>query len=534
MYSIFCFYFRLGSQLRTHLKTCCISGWRITVNKHPVKSKLTLDLIFYQKNQFNIQPQVCFSNFAGSTTSLRKYLKYSVSLNRLRTQMDVQLLLPPPSVRGMTELNREAFQKAITVPVVILDPEHTRHVLKKVKRYLLKLNNLKPVQNIEGPPEMKRILLNPLLVTDTNEIVNSFTAGEARVEMQEIVLNYDNWKAEDILRAVLPENQEAGQSYSIIGHILHLNLRDYVLPYKNLIGQVLLEKIQNISLVVNKTNNIDSTYRNFQMEVLAGSGETEVTVKENGCTFTLDFAKVYWNPRLSTEHERIAKRLNFGDVLYDIMSGIGPFAIPVGRKKCSVFANDLNPHSYKYLEKNCASNKVTDRVKCFNLDGNEFIKTVVKEDLLKRWRDPQFCGAIHITMNLPALAVEFLPSFIGLLKDVEDLPSEVNLPLVHVYMFTPDTEDSTAIAKVAEQFGLLADLDQKKTASEDNKEELEKGFGNTIDSLRQNVKEVFHVRQVAPNKAMMRVSFRLSKEILLGSVEGKNEPPCKKLKVEES
>ncbi|XP_027229731.2 tRNA (guanine(37)-N1)-methyltransferase isoform X1 [Penaeus vannamei] len=525
---------RLGNQLRTYLKTCCISGRRIIVNRHPGTTKLSLensDWSFYQTNQFSIHPQVCFSNFADST-NLGKYLKYSVPLNRLRTQMDVQLLLPPSSVRGMKELNREAFQKTLTIPVIILDPEHIRHVLKKVKKYLLKLNNLKPVQNIEGHPEMKRILLNPLLATDTNEILNSFTAGEARVEMQEIVLNYDNWKAEDILRAVLPENQEAGQSYSIIGHILHLNLRDYVLPYKTLIGEVLLEKIQNISLVVNKTNNIDSTYRNFQMEVLAGSGETEVTVKENGCSFTLDFAKVYWNPRLSTEHERIVKRLNFGDVLYDIMAGIGPFAIPVGRKKCSVLANDLNPHSYRYLEKNCASNKVTDRVKCFNLDGNEFIKTVVKEDLLKRWSDPQFCGTIHITMNLPALAVEFLPSFIGLFKDVEDLPSEVKLPLVHVYMFTPDTEDSTAIAKVAEQFGLLAD--QRKPASEDNQEELPKGFGNNFDSFQQNIKEVFHVRQVAPNKAMMRVSFSLSKEILLGSAVDENEPACKKMKVEKS
>lgn len=35
-------------------------------------------------------------------------------------------------------------------------------------------------------------------------------------------------------------------------------------------GQVIMDKNPGITCVVNKTNTIDSTYRNFQMEVLAG------------------------------------------------------------------------------------------------------------------------------------------------------------------------------------------------------------------------------------------------------------------------
>lgn len=35
-------------------------------------------------------------------------------------------------------------------------------------------------------------------------------------------------------------------------------------------GQVIIDKNPGITCVVNKTNTIDSTYRNFQMEVLAG------------------------------------------------------------------------------------------------------------------------------------------------------------------------------------------------------------------------------------------------------------------------
>lgn len=35
------------------------------------------------------------------------------------------------------------------------------------------------------------------------------------------------------------------------------------------------------------------------MEVLAGEKNFITKTKEHGCTFELDFSKVYWNPRLS-------------------------------------------------------------------------------------------------------------------------------------------------------------------------------------------------------------------------------------------
>lgn len=37
-----------------------------------------------------------------------------------------------------------------------------------------------------------------------------------------------------------------------------------------LLGQVMIDKNPGITSVVNKINNIDNTYRNFQMEVLSG------------------------------------------------------------------------------------------------------------------------------------------------------------------------------------------------------------------------------------------------------------------------
>lgn len=46
------------------------------------------------------------------------------------------------------------------------------------------------------------------------------------------------------------------------------------------------------------------------------------------------------------------------DVIADVFAGVGPFAIPAGKKGCGVFANDLNPVSYNYLQINVDNNKV--------------------------------------------------------------------------------------------------------------------------------------------------------------------------------
>lgn len=52
--------------------------------------------------------------------------------------------------------------------------------------------------------------------------------------------------------------------------IAHVNLKEENQPFKKLIAQVILDKNKKIKSIVNKTNNIDNTYRNFEMEILAG------------------------------------------------------------------------------------------------------------------------------------------------------------------------------------------------------------------------------------------------------------------------
>ena len=47
-----------------------------------------------------------------------------------------------------------------------------------------------------------------------------------------------------------------------------------------------------------------------------------------------------------------------GEVLCDMMCGIGPFAIPAAKRRVHVYANDLNPDCFRYLRENATLNKV--------------------------------------------------------------------------------------------------------------------------------------------------------------------------------
>lgn len=76
--------------------------------------------------------------------------------------------------------------------------------------------------------------LNALEEQD-REFVQSHGAEETTYEL---LLGYEHWTAEQVLRAVLPaEISEVPSSFETIGHIAHVNLRDSQLDYRKLIGK---------------------------------------------------------------------------------------------------------------------------------------------------------------------------------------------------------------------------------------------------------------------------------------------------------
>ncbi|XP_071601399.1 tRNA (guanine(37)-N(1))-methyltransferase isoform X3 [Heliangelus exortis] len=402
----------------------------------------------------------------------------------------LELYSPHPQVRGMTQLNREAFKRTLVVPALKAKKEIVNTLLRSLKHTVLQRPGLKRVVEDPEDEDSRFLLLDPHKLPE-------FSLGEPeqealkqlgvcpQVSKYNLELTYENFKSEEILRAVLPEGQEVTSGFSRVGHIAHLNLRDHQLPYRHLIGQVIIDKNPGVTCVVNKTNIIDSTYRNFQMEVLAGESNLVTKVKENNIVYELDFSKVYWNPRLSTEHGRIVELLKPGDVLFDVFAGIGPFAIPAAKKKCQVFANDLNPESYSWLLHNCKLNKVANKIKAFNMDGRDFLLGPVREELSKElWKEEQKTS-FHIVMNLPALAVEFLDVFRHLLAG--EPCSTAALPTVHCYGFS-----------------------KHKDPAKDIQERAEASLGTSLDGHC----STYLVRNVAPNKEMLCISFQIPADVL--------------------
>ncbi|KAG0677944.1 tRNA(m(1)G37)methyltransferase [Pichia californica] len=365
---------------------------------------------------------------------------------------------------------------------------------------------------------------------------------ELNVRYKTYTLSFDfnYWSYDDILKAVLPDEliEQCPSAFTIAGHLAHLNLKEKYMPYRNIIGEIILNKFPNIKTVVNKTNNITSEFRTFQMEVLAGEDNFVVTQKESGCSFTFDFQKVYWNSRLATEHERLINSFGIGEVVCDVMGGVGPFAIPAGKKPCLVFANDLNPESYKYLKINIETNKVDSFVKPYNLDGRDFIRkspiilrefqkltpyikytnkqhnkekdTDSEQPKKKRMLDfdvPVFVS--HYVMNLPDLAMTFVNAYRGLLingypglskQEIMNLPG-YKLPIINVHHFEKYKEEEISGEVEPE----LARKMHKKIVDQLN-------FNIDITNIK------FHVvRQVAPCKLMYCISFQLPEEVAFTS-----------------
>ncbi|KAI5108373.1 tRNA (guanine(37)-N1)-methyltransferase isoform X1, partial [Silurus meridionalis] len=429
---------------------------------------------------------------------------------------ELSLYQPPAVTRGMTVLDRDAFTQTVVVPAIRIPTRILNRLVKSLKKVALQRPGLKRVvdddEGKETDGEHRLLLLDPQRIKSAESFSQEESAAlkalgvEPEIRHYPLKLTYENLKSEEVLRAVLPEGLDVTSGFSRVGHIAHMNLRDHQLAYKNLIGQVIMDKNPGVTSVVNKTNTIDSTYRNFQMEVLAGENDMVAKVKENGVSYEFDFSRVYWNPRLSTEHERVVSMLRRGDVVFDVFAGVGPFAVLAARRGCSVFANDLNPESYKWLKHNAKLNKVDSKVTTFNLDGREFIQGPMRERLPDLIKSSGSSSAIHVIMNLPALALDFLDAFRGLLRGGEGDPNPDDhvLPRLHVYGFSKEDEPERDVLERAEL-----------------------KLGTSLKGRS----EVHMVRNVAPNKEMMCVSFSMPKDVLYGEdrvEEGCSEEPSPK------
>jgi tRNA (guanine37-N1)-methyltransferase len=187
-------------------------------------------------------------------------------------------------------------------------------------------------------------------------------------------------------------------SADFIGDIAIIEIPPELEPYKNLVGQAVLQMNQNLRTVLAKASAVSGIYRLRNFNVVAGEPRTETVHKEYGCQYYVDVAKAYFSPRLSHEHNRIASLVKEGETVVDLFAGIGPFAIPIAKshKDVKIYAVDINPYAIEFLKRNIGLNRVQDCVSLILGDA----KQVASEQLSSI--------ADRVIMNLPEKAIEFV------------------------------------------------------------------------------------------------------------------------------
>jgi tRNA (guanine37-N1)-methyltransferase len=109
----------------------------------------------------------------------------------------------------------------------------------------------------------------------------------------DVRVEYDALSVAEVLSELLPPDVQAPTGYESVGHVAHLNLRPEQLPYRALIGQVLLDKLRPaVRTVVHKEGEISSTFRSLPLEVIAGERDLRVTVQHGAARLRFDYSKV--------------------------------------------------------------------------------------------------------------------------------------------------------------------------------------------------------------------------------------------------
>ncbi|KAJ7109931.1 Met-10+ like-protein-domain-containing protein [Mycena epipterygia] len=440
----------------------------------------------------------------------------------------------PPVFPGLSApLDRTLFRKSIPILAARFPVTKIGSVRKSepMRRAVIDLPRLRSViPNPSDPTGDKLVLLKVSSEVDLPSQALDFLKTESNgLVPYTLELDYDYWTADEIIQAVLPEDlrERSPVGFAMTGHIAHVNLKAEYLPYKHLIGQILLDKNAQVRTVVNKLDSIDTQFRFFKMELLAGDPDYVVEHHEADCSFTFDFTEVYWNSRLHTEHERLVQIFNPEDVIADVFAGVGPFAIPAAKKGCAVLANDLNPQSAKYMSLNAENNRVTDVVRVSCEDGRLFIRQAVnrliadpfpafsgpkksknKENQERRRQQRSFISQAdnapslprnrisHFVMNLPDSAIQFLDAFRGIFShlDKQDVDNiYTTMPMIHCHCFTREIEPENARVDIIKR--------------------VEEKIGHPVPEEF----SLHLVRSVAPNKDMYCISFRLPTEVALSA-----------------
>ncbi|KSW12685.1 methyltransferase [Pyrodictium occultum] len=165
------------------------------------------------------------------------------------------------------------------------------------------------------------------------------------------------------------------------------------------LAEALLRRLPYVKSIWAASSPVEGEYRLRSYTHLAGEKRSWTLYREHGCVFKIDITRVYISPRLSYEHQRIARLVKPGETVINMYAGAGLFSIIMARhsKPARVYSIDINLDAYRMMVENVKLNRVEGIVVPILGDAARIV-----EERLRGVAD-------RVLMPLPELALQHLP-----------------------------------------------------------------------------------------------------------------------------
>jgi len=194
-------------------------------------------------------------------------------------------------------------------------------------------------------------------------------------------------------------------SFDVIGDVLLVKIPKELRAHEKDIAKALVETTPRIRTVA-QDDGVAGELRVRALRVLAGDPSTVTEHAEYGVRIRVDPATCYFSPRLATERYRVAKLVQPGEHVVDLMAGVAPFPLVIAKHAhpARIDAVDLNAAAIGFARENVKLNKVEERVFPEHADA-------------RAWASAHAGVADRVITNLPHSAHAFLEEALGVLKD---------------------------------------------------------------------------------------------------------------------
>ncbi len=150
-----------------------------------------------------------------------------------------------------------------------------------------------------------------------------------------------------------------------LGDIVVVRLSEEAREYGYRIGCAFAETL-DAQTVVEDVSGIHGVMRTPKMQILWGRG-LEAVHNEGGVRYVFDVAKIMFSSGNLPERVSVASKVRPGDVVVDLFAGIGYFTLPIAMhaRPERVYACELNPVAYHYLQEGVRVNRVANVMPLF-------------------------------------------------------------------------------------------------------------------------------------------------------------------------